>query len=139
MLPFIFGLNQRTAVEDTYLYVDGESHYIGTENCWSAIHTGQGIETISERPGSSGVTNCGFAIEPRFTLHKKAKFFWDSQLTNLTVATWNYIHRAVYVTSIVGDEPAEHEAARYIRDAGFEPLIMREHQQLEKARASEIE
>jgi len=98
-------------VEDVYLYVDGESHYIGTENCWSAIHPGQGIETIGEGASSKGITNTGFTLQPRFKLHKKAKFFWDAQLTHLTSHAWHYIHRAVYVTSIVGDEPAEHEAA----------------------------
>jgi uncharacterized LabA/DUF88 family protein len=131
--------NQGDTVQDTYLYVDGESHFIGTQNCWASIHPGMGIESIVEDPSGKTRDDTGFPFEPRIRLHKKSKFFWDGQLTRRTCHTFWHIHRAVYVTSIVGDDDAEHGAARYIRDSGFDPVIVREDRNLEKSRASELE
>jgi uncharacterized LabA/DUF88 family protein len=122
-----------------YLYVDGESHYYGTEKCWKHIHgPGAGLDSIIRDPNQSFSQNTGFPLLPNpFKLHEKAKFFFDAQVTHKAAIpnSSEFVNRAVYFSTVRGDDDALNEARRIVRDSGFEPELFLEERN--KARERE--
>jgi len=130
MLSLLLNMTRGDKMESVYLYVDGESHYIGTEKCWERLHPGMGLERLRVKDEYCHAT--GFLMVPRIRLHHESSFFWDAQLTSWLHSNDYYVHRPVYVTSIRNDATIEHEAAKYIRDTGFEPVLIREDKEKRK-------
>jgi uncharacterized LabA/DUF88 family protein len=120
----------------SYLYVDGESHYIRSREFWKSIH-GDDAELDEVHFKGQG-TPSHTAMMPGIHVNAKASFFYDGRFT-----AWNHeensshqIGRAVYFTSCVGGEPELHEVRTIIRECEFEPHVVQEKKQLSDQRAN---
>lgn len=120
-----------------YVFVDGESHYIRCDQaCKAAFGPDVELSQLTASPWAKGMTT--FRMEPAVSCHPKAKFFWDSTILN-QVFNSNLMHlaaRAVYFTSLSGDDNEFFEANRLIRDVRFEPYVVREKRGLVRQRAN---
>jgi len=129
----------------TYLYVDGESHFIRSEECWKAVFEG---ETTLENLAETSPTfrqRGGFRPqyplandEKRFALYRPAKYFWDFFVPSCYHPLPTNLSRAVYVTSSSGDENEKDRARRVIRRNGFEPVVLDELAMLKKRRENQL-
>ena len=108
----------------TYVYVDGESHFIRSERAWRNIH---GPEACLQR-----LKHIGQADEKLVLVDSTAKVFWTQKMNP-------GVDRAYYFTSVVGDETAEHELKVALRNFGLEPSIVRELKQLADRRRNELD
>lgn len=133
-------------LDTVYLYVDGESHYVGSEKCWARIHPSMPLEAMQSSI-VHGTQTPSFPPHPTVRLHKEAMFFWDQDLLRSICACYaddiggylkSEVERAVYVTSMGNSEEARHEAARYIRGSGFEPMIIQEDKMLTRQREKDL-
>jgi uncharacterized LabA/DUF88 family protein len=116
-----------------HLYIDGESHYIRTEQ-WVRETIGRDVSlpAYAERrinaPERSIAANRPFFVEPR------CKFFW-------WVDHW-VNHRSdnnrKYFTSCAGDEDALHAMRLLLRQKGFEPHILKERMDLARQRENAL-
>lgn len=100
--------------EHTYVYVDGESHYIRSEVAWQKLY---GPTASLER--------LRFKDTPTLSLvcvKPTAKIFW-------TRRTSPGCRRTMYFTSVVGDERTEYDARVCLRELGLEATIIRETRQ----------
>jgi uncharacterized LabA/DUF88 family protein len=82
-------------------------------------------------------------------LHEDSQFVWDTGFLYHTLWTVPkeesgfgnsvpIISRAVYVTSMVGNEDKLHEARAYIRETSFEPIVIPEEKDNEAQRAARL-
>jgi uncharacterized LabA/DUF88 family protein len=118
------------------VYVDGESHFIRSEKCWQSLHKDATLEQLeTTRRGNDFQFPLGSA---HVRLDRAAKFFWDPALARFTrnnpVREW--IGRAVYFTSAVGDAQALHARRLAIRSHEFEPQVVSEPKTLADQRAN---
>lgn len=124
------------------LYVDGESHFIRSEQAWKESQGSEAtLDTIRHSKIVIGNTRefpyLSGAEQP--LLDRRCKFFWDSSITGLypfVVSARPY--RAVYFTSCAGDESLLHELCLKVRAAEFEPYIIKERSDLASRRAQQI-
>lgn len=95
----------------TFVYIDGESHYIRSENAWRELH------------GSEACLDClqyvGQADGRLILVLPKAKVFWTRKLNP-------GVQRAVYFTSVVGDERTVHEVSVALRNFDLESALVPE-------------
>jgi uncharacterized LabA/DUF88 family protein len=121
------------------LYVDGESHFIRTEQAWKGLQGDTAtLETIGEiSPGSSQAFPNG-SIRNAF-VDRRCKFFWDVSATGRYLQAVEFRpQHAVYFSSCSGDEEILHEVRLKIRSADFEPRIIKERADLAKRRANQL-
>ena len=94
----------------TYLYVDGESHYIMAEKCLKSIFG-------EEATLGAVIKNPNIASNQEFSHNCNAKFFWDTNLTEAANIAWSRINRAVYFTAFTGTSEDLQESRVSMRDA----------------------
>lgn len=126
-----------------YVYVDGENHYIRTQDCWREIHGP--LATLDHiRPDESTYVPNHVLITKsakRLTLDEKGKVFWDKWILGLgnfrlDLLLDTLIARAYYFTSFAGDPNDLHALRRLLRSAGFEPVVVEEKSTLANQRAN---
>jgi len=108
----------------TFVYVDGESHFIRSENAWRDLH---GAEACLESLRYIGQTDDNLIL-----VNSKAKIFWTRKMNP-------GVHRAYYFTSAVGDNPALHDIRVTLRNFELEPCVVSEHSQQAKQRQNVLE
>lgn len=130
-----------------YLYVDGESHFIRSSECWKGCHGDRAeLEEATQKvPKPHGP--CGFPNQMAIGFMRPAKFFFDPQCLrhflsggNRT-ALWQheYWHdRAIYFTSFAGDDKGLALARTMIRQFGFEPVVVKELKEHAKRRENKL-
>lgn len=128
-------------VYTAYVYVDGENHYIGAERTWRKLY-GEYATLDMIRPEDSYIhpNDCFFPVEPRIRLHHTAKFFWDALMIYNTRlhGAGTIPRRAVYFTAMPGNQEVMFQANQFIRQAGFEPLLLNEAAPQGKRRAERL-
>jgi hypothetical protein len=77
-----------------FVYVDGESHFIRSEDAWRKLH---GQEASLDR-----LRYIGQSDDRLILVDSKAKVFWTRKMNPGA-------NRTYYFTSAVGDEPALHK------------------------------
>jgi len=102
-----------------FVYIDGESHFIRSENAWRHLH---GEEACLERLRHVGQTDDRLVL-----VLPKAKVFWTRRMNP-------DVQRATYFTSAAGDAAALHEMMVTLRDYGLEPSIVQERSDLKAHR-----
>lgn len=102
-----------------YVYIDGESHYIRSENAWRQIH--------GERACLGHLRYVNQADDRMVLVLPEAKVFWTRRMNP-------DVYRATYFTSASGDEPAMHKLRVALRDFGLEPSIVKETKELRSQR-----
>lgn len=102
-----------------FVYIDGESHFIRSENAWRHLH---GEEACLDR-----LRYAGQADDRLVLVLPKAKVFWTRRMNP-------DVERATYFTSAVGDDAALHEMMVTLRDFGLEPAIVPERSDLRAQR-----
>ncbi len=108
----------------TYVYVDGESHYIRSEFAWRKLH-GQGASLDCLR-------HIGQTDDKLVLVNSAAKVFWTRK-KNPSAG------RAYYFTALVGDEPALYAMKVALRDFELDPMIVRELKQLNAQRSNVLQ
>jgi uncharacterized LabA/DUF88 family protein len=128
-------------IDDTYVYVDGESHFIRSR---AALKKSKGEELeLSEIAGweAKSAHNSPGRINP---LHadSNSKVFWAEELmTYFCSPRWvaEHVSPRVYFTSFAGDAKGIHELKVLIRSFHFEPVVIEERSQLAKQRQNLLE
>src|SRR5262245_1370947 len=100
----------------TYVYIDGESHYIRSEKAWQQAH-GAHVSLEQLRHVGQGDGDRPVLVLP------KAKVFWSRKLSPGA-------QRAVYFTSAVGCQTSIHEIKVSLRNFGLESFLVTEPSQL---------
>src|SRR4051794_15558589 len=117
----------------TYIYVDGESHFIRSEAQWQKINgDGARLESAAFK-NEGGLIAIGVypAGGYRLLINRPARFFWDTTLLRLTRSEVFYsVGRAVYFTAAAGDDSALHRMRVDIRGHGFDPEVLPERKPL---------
>lgn len=108
----------------TYVYIDGESHYLRSEQAWRKIHGPQA--------SLDQLRYANQADEQIILVHPKAKVFWTRRMNPGAQRTY-------YFTSAVGDDPALHEIKVTLRDFELEPIVIQERNQLAKRRQNALQ
>jgi uncharacterized LabA/DUF88 family protein len=115
MLTRFSHLRKKNMPDRTYVYVDGESHFIRSECAWRKLHGEHArLEQLRHKGQKDGKL---------ILVDASAKIFWTRKMNP-------GVHRAYCFTSIVGDEPALHAIRVSLRDFGFDPMVERERKQL---------
>jgi hypothetical protein len=104
-----------TMSDRRFVYIDGESHYIRSENAWRQLH---GKEACLER-----LRYVNQSDDRMVLVLPEAKVFWTRRMNPNVL-------RASYFTSASGDEPAIHKLRVALRDFGLEPSIVKETKEL---------
>jgi hypothetical protein len=102
-----------------FVYIDGESHYIRSENAWRQLH-GKDACLARLRHVNQGDDRMVLVLP-------EAKVFWTRRMNPNVL-------RATYFTSASGDEPAMHKLRVALRDFGLEPSIVKETKELRSQR-----
>lgn len=118
----------------TYLYVDGENHYRRTQAAfqtehevadlkdlnaqWACPETGSMTKVFVDDPGRVFWT-------PYFLVHFRSGFHPD-----------HYVRRAMYFTTIVGQNDKQYPLELYIRQFGFDPFVIQELKDLATKRGN---
>ncbi|MCK4817271.1 NYN domain-containing protein [bacterium] len=127
-----------------YVYIDGESHFIRTEERFKKLHGPKAKLEFSEfAPKAMGHLSYPNENKPLLILDRKCKFFWDKQYVhflseNKFLRSIKNLERAVYFSSVTGDENLLHKTRVFIREQGFEPRITLELSTLAKRRENEL-
>jgi uncharacterized LabA/DUF88 family protein len=98
-----------------YVYIDGESHYIRSQEAWRLIYgKDASLEAIAQKGNPS---------RDHILVIPKAKVFW---------VRWTFEtgERNVYFTSASADEPAVHDIRIQLRSADLEPYVVAERRKL---------
>jgi uncharacterized LabA/DUF88 family protein len=99
----------------TYVYIDGESHYIRSEKAWQIVH--------GDNASLDQLRYVGDPDDRLVLVIPRAKVFWTRKMN--PGAT-----RAVYFTSASCDEPDMHKIKLSLRDFGLEPVVVHEPSKL---------
>jgi hypothetical protein len=122
----------------TYIYVDGESHFIRSRKCWKKIHgEGAELQDINHYITTSAAKQCyPNPHHPLIRSELRSKFFWDKHYPCLLSAPFSLprIDGAIYFTDFAGDDNDYHSICVTIRQEGFEPQVIRELGKLAKRR-----
>ncbi|KKM02178.1 hypothetical protein LCGC14_1787020 [marine sediment metagenome] len=95
----------------TYVYIDGESHYIRSQEAWRAIH---GTDACLEHLRYTNPPD-----EQLILVIPKAKVFWTRKFNP-------GVDRAVYFTGVACDESALHHIKVKLRNFDLEPHVVPE-------------
>jgi uncharacterized LabA/DUF88 family protein len=125
----------------TYVYVDGESHFIRSDSLWKKLHGEEaGLEDIIHFDEGGASANYPDSGKPLIRLECRAKFFWDAFYPSLIRQPFHlrHIDGAVYFTDFSGNDPDLHAARVFIREQGFDPQVIKERSQLAKHRENRL-
>ncbi len=98
----------------TFIYIDGESHFIRSENAWRNLH---GPNASLERLRYAGQPDGRLIL-----VIPKAKVFWTRKLNP-------GVKRATYFTAASGDVPAMHEIQVTLHNFDLDPYVIHELKQ----------
>jgi len=108
----------------TFVYVDGESHFIRTENAWRKLH--------GEQASLDRLRYIDEASDQLILVDSKAKVFWTRKMNPGA-------SRAYYFTSAAGDDGALHKLRGTLRNFELEPIVLAERSQLAKQRQNVLQ
>jgi len=109
-----------------YMYVDGESHFLRSRQCWKELHGEAAELQQAKHIHFNGPT----VVDP------KAKIFWNPPMRNSPQCP----ARAVYFTSVVGDADEVFKInLRLRRGLDMEPFVVQETKQLAKNRDNALQ
>ena len=108
-----------TMSDRRFVYIDGESHFIRSENTWRQLH---GCDASLDR-----LRYANQGDDRMVLVLPEAKVFWTRRMNPNVL-------RATYFTSASGDEPAIHKLKVTLRDFGLEPSIVKETKELRSQR-----
>jgi len=103
----------------TYVYVDGESHFIRSERAWRDLH---GEEACLEQ-----LRYVGQADDRLVLVVPAAKVFWTRRMNPA-------VKRCYYFTAAAGDDSTRHRINVMLRDFEVEPCVFPERKALELQR-----
>ena len=125
-----------------YAYVDGESHYERSAALWKKLHGAEAGLTDIETPNPERDSTCSYpdVNTPTIRVIHRSKFFWDASYPLLLPYPFSrqVIDRAMYFTSLAGDQDIYHSACVEIRKHRFEPQIVLEVKQLAARRTHTV-
>lgn len=107
----------------TFVYVDGESHFIRSKCAWENIH---GVEASLDR-----LRLVGHADDSLVLVDSTAKVFWTRKMNP-------GVSRTYYFSSLVGSDTALHQIKAKLRDFDLEPVIELEKKQLADRRQNSL-
>jgi uncharacterized LabA/DUF88 family protein len=125
----------------TYVYVDGESHFIRSDASWKKLRGQEAeLEDIIHHLESAESANYPDSNKPLIRLERRGKFFWDTYYPLLIGRPFHqtYIDGAVYYTDFSGNDPEMHEVRVFIRKQGFDPQVVGERGQLARHRENRL-
>ncbi len=99
-----------TMSDRRFVYIDGESHFIRSDNAWRQLH---GCDASLDR-----LRYANQGDDRMVLVLPEAKVFWTRRMNPNVL-------RATYFTSASGDEPAIHKLKVTLRDFGLEPSIVK--------------
>jgi uncharacterized LabA/DUF88 family protein len=105
----------------TFVYIDGESHYVRSEDLWRTVH---GKEADLQQLRHLGQTDDKMVL-----VLPKAKVFWTRKLNP-------GVNRATYFTSAVGGDAELHPIMVTLKTFDLEPFILPERSALYRRRES---
>jgi uncharacterized LabA/DUF88 family protein len=108
----------------TYVYIDGESHFVRSENAWRKIN---GDDACLGRLRYTGDNNSRTVL-----FVPKAKVFWTRRMTPAAF-------QSMYFTSAVVDDPALYQIQLQLKDFGLEPFVVKEQKKLAKQRENALQ
>jgi uncharacterized LabA/DUF88 family protein len=115
----------------TYIYVDGESHYIRSTACIKDL--------LGPNADLTQITTLDKSDAAKIHVYPQSNFFWDDHLILQIGVGEQHIRRRVYFAAIPGDSPAVYRAQVSFRNAGFEPQVIKELSQATKQRKAILE
>jgi len=104
-----------------FVYVDGESHFIRSENAWRSLH--------GDDACLGQLRYVGQPDDRLILFLPKAKVFWTRKMSPGA-------QRSIYFTAVAGDDVARHEINVSLRDFGVEPAVVAEVGTLAKHRSN---
>jgi len=107
----------------TFVYIDGESHFIRSQNAWRQLH---GDNASLEHLRCNAKTDNGLVL-----VDLKAKIFWTRQMCPEA-------HRSYYFTSLSGDTTALFDVQVALRNFDLDPMVLPEHGQRAKQRQNQL-
>jgi NYN domain len=123
-----------------YVYVDGESHFIRSEDRWKKLH-GEEADLKTVAPIDPILTAYSYPVGlPPIRLDRRMKFFWDTYIPHLLrppLGPWP-IGGAIYFTDFSGDDNEMHDVRVALRKNAFEPQVIRERNALAKHRDNRL-
>jgi hypothetical protein len=124
-LRALIGTSARSCMaERKYVYVDGESHFIRSQDAWRKL---KGDFACLEQLRYVGQTD-----DQLILVDSAAKVFWTRRMNPDA-------ERAYYFTSTVGDVPGLHRIKVALRNFGLEPSVILERRQLAKQRENVLQ
>jgi uncharacterized LabA/DUF88 family protein len=108
----------------TFVYVDGESHFIRSQDAWRKLH--------GQHTGLDHLRYIGQTDDRLILVDSRAKVFWTRKMNP-------GVHRAYYFTSAVGDEGALHKIKVTLRGFDLEPIVLPERSQAARQRRARLE
>ena len=113
----------RSMSNRTYVYVNGESHFIRSEKAWRGLH---GDEACLD-----GLRYVGEADDRLVLVRSNAKIFWTRKMNPGVL-------RSYYFTAAAGDDSALHEIMVTLRNFDLEPFVIAERKTLEQKRQNTL-
>lgn len=122
----------------TYVYVDGESHYVRSSTLWRKLYGDEAdLSWIGVRDRPSGGVSYPNSGPPAVRVEARTKFFWDTYYPFLAPHP-RIIDGAIYFTAFSGDEVDFHNVCVAIRKHGFDPRVTRERSHLAEQRKNRL-
>src|SRR5262245_61397216 len=103
----------------TFVYIDGESHFLRSEDAWRKLH---GPDACLERLRYIGQTEGQLIL-----VDSKAKIFWTRKMNPGA-------DRSYYFTTAAGDAPALHKIKVTLRNFDLDPVVLPERKQAARQR-----
>ena len=107
-----------------FVYVDGESHFIRSENAWRKLH---GSEANLDELRHNGQPD-----DRMILVDARAKVFWTRKMNP-------GVDRAYYFTSFAGDKPGLHNTKVNLREFDLEPCVTHERRELADQRRHSLQ
>jgi uncharacterized LabA/DUF88 family protein len=119
------------------VYVDGESHFHRSEARFAKSEVKlDDLPSMRIETRNPYLVSCPSATGARFLVRRDCKLFWDSTcLYWCTLQSRNAEEPAViYFTAFSGDPDALHSTRAFLRQKGFEPVVLPEPRSKAKRR-----
>jgi len=125
------------------VYVDGENHYLRTEEAFKRLHGKEAsIANAQKRRAVVGAAAYPDENDPIIESRADCFYFWDKhaldylekRLLPTVRRGLRAVESGVYATSVVGDMGAAHQARVWIRSRGFDPIVVHELRQARNQR-----